>query len=75
MAAYLVELYAPRGSAPATDGLLRATATGVRHLQTIVLPVDETAYCVIEAPSTAAVAELVEAAGLEAERIIGVTLR
>jgi hypothetical protein len=75
VATYLVELYAPRGSAPATDGLRTATATGVRHLQTIVVPVDEIAYCVIEAPSTAAVAELLEAAGLEAERIIGVTLR
>jgi len=75
MAAYLVELYAPRGTAPATDGLRTATATGVRHLQTIVLPADETAYCLIEAPSSAAVAELVAAAGLEAERIIGVTLR
>ena len=64
MATYLVELYAPRGSAPATDGLRTATATGVRHLQTIVVPVDEIAYCVIEAPSTAAVAELLEAAGL-----------
>ena len=62
MAAYLVELYAPRGSAPATDGLRTATATGVRHLQTIVVPVDEIAYCLIEAPSTATVAELVEAA-------------
>lgn len=74
MATYLVELYVPRGSAPATDGL-RAGGGAIRHLQTIVVPVDEIAYCLIEAPSTAAVAELLAAAGLEAERIIGVSLR
>lgn len=73
MAKYLIELYVPRGSARTTERLTTAVAAAgapLRHLQTIVVPTDEIGFCLVEAPSLAAVAELAEAAGLEPERIV-----
>jgi hypothetical protein len=70
---YLIELYVPRGSAPATERLTTAVAAAgapLRHLQTILVPADEIGFCLVEAPSVAAVAELAESAGLEPERIV-----
>jgi hypothetical protein len=73
VAIYLVEFYSPRGSAPATERLTGAAATAGRslqHLWTILVPVDEIAFCLVEAPSAAIVAGLADAAGLEPERIV-----
>lgn len=71
MATYLIELYLPRGSTLPSQRLKTATAAApFRHLRTIVVPVDEIGYCLVEATSAAAVAELAQAAGLEPERIV-----
>jgi len=69
MATYLIELYVPRGAGIATERLT-AAAAGIRPLRTIVVPADEVGYCLVEAPSAAALAELAEAAGIEPERIV-----
>ena len=73
MAKYLIELYVPCGSARATERLTAAVAAvgaPLRHLQTILVPTDEIGFCLVEAPSLTAVAELAEAAGLQPERIV-----
>jgi hypothetical protein len=60
---YLIELYVPRGSSvPATGSAL--------HLRTILVPSDEIAYCLLEAPSVVAAADLAAKLGLEPERIV-----
>jgi hypothetical protein len=60
---YLIELYVPRGSSVATGG-------SALHLRTILVPSDEIAYCLVEAPSAVAAADLAATLGLEPERIV-----
>ena len=70
MTSYLVELYVPqaeRHSIPPGTG-------PVRHLLSIVIPVDELCFCLLEGRSGAAVAAHLDAAGLEAERIVEVLI-
>jgi hypothetical protein len=50
VAKYLIELYVPRGSAPATERLTTAVAAAgapLRHLQTILVPADEIGFCLV----------------------------
>ena len=68
---YLVELYFPRGSAAAPDGLT-AGEPQARYLRSFVVPEDETCYLLYEAESAAAVREAAERAGLQFERIVQV---
>jgi Protein of unknown function (DUF4242) len=68
---YLIELYVPRGARIATERLTVAAAR-IRHLQTILVPADEIGYCLVEAPSAAALAERAETVGLKPERIVEV---
>jgi hypothetical protein len=73
MTCYLVELYAPRGITRAPQEIKAAIAAAgvtLRYLRTILVPADETCFCLIEAPSAGAVAELATAAGVETERIV-----
>jgi hypothetical protein len=71
VATYLIELYAPRGAGIETERLT-AAASRIRHLRTILVPLDEIGYCLVEAPSAAALAERAERVGLEPERIVEV---
>jgi hypothetical protein len=73
MICYLVELYAPRGITRAPDQIqaaIGAAGVALRYVRTILVPDDETCFCLIEAPSASAVAELAAAAGVETERIV-----
>ncbi len=73
MAQYLLELYASQGSAHDAERLAAAVAASdddLRYLRTILVPGDETCFCLIEAPSASALANLAEAAGVEPERIV-----
>jgi hypothetical protein len=77
MTCYLVELYAPRGATCAPCEIKAAIVSAglsLRYLRTILVPSDETCFCLIEAPSAKAIAELTDAAGVEAERIVEAVL-
>lgn len=72
MTEYLIELYAPRGSAQGARrlaGAVAASGGGLRYVQTILVPRDETCFCLLEAPSESAVAGVAAAAGVALERI------
>lgn len=76
---YLVELYLPNART-ACDGIvtrarrgaeqLAREGIGVRFLRSILVPQDETCFCLYEAASPDAVGEAVRRAGLEFERIV-----
>jgi hypothetical protein len=73
MATYLIELYASRGTTRAAKRIAAAIATTgkeLRYLRTILVPDDEICFCLIEAPSVAALAELAETAHVELDRIV-----
>ena len=63
MATYLIEIYVPRYSSPLGGG-------SSPRVRTIVVPSDEIGYCLVEAPSAVAAAELAVTLGLEPERIV-----
>ena len=63
MTTYLIELYVSRGSSAAAPG-------SDFQLRTVLIPSDELAYCLVEAPSEVAAADLAKALGLEPERIV-----
>ena len=60
---YLIEIYVPRHSSPLREG-------SAPQVRTIVVPSDEIGYCLVEAPSAVAAAELAATLGLEPERIV-----
>jgi hypothetical protein len=73
MTCFLVELYAPRGITRSPYEIKAAIATAgvtLRYLRTILLPADETCFCLIEAPCADVIARLAETAGIEIERIV-----
>jgi hypothetical protein len=73
MACFLIELYAPRGVTRAPREIevaIKAADPKVRFLRSILVPADETCFCLIEAPCAGAVAELAAAAGIDTERIV-----
>ena len=67
---YLLELYLPRGNAPA--GRAELTAAGAKVLRSIVVPEDETCYLLCEAESVEAVRDAARRAGLRFERVVQV---
>jgi hypothetical protein len=71
---FLVERYVPGGAKEtAREHARRAhevTATDVRYLGTILLPDDETSFCLFAGPSVEAVAALNNDAGLPFTRIV-----
>jgi hypothetical protein len=83
---FLAETYAPRDApgtaAPRPDDLARAAAQAsgpsapVRFLGAVVVPDEETCFCLYQAPSAGAVREAMTRAGLRPERITrAVTVR
>lgn len=78
--AYFVECYAPdltRGDlsplvarAREAAGAMRSTGIGVRSLGWILLPEEDTVFCLFEAPSLAAVEELGRRAAIRVDRIV-----
>jgi hypothetical protein len=83
---FLAETYAPRDApgtaAPRADDLARAAAQAsgpsapVRFLGAVVVPDEETCFCLYQAPSAGAVREAMTRAGLPPERITrAVTVR
>jgi hypothetical protein len=60
---YLIELYVPRSSSVPVGG-------SALDLHTILVPSDEIAYCLVEASSAGAAADLAATLGLEPERIV-----
>lgn len=78
MASYLVEGYAPIDPASLTTAVVRIRATalamtaggrGVRHLEAILVPEDETCFHLVEASSVEDARELLELAGMSVIRI------
>ena len=80
MATYLVETYVRRTQAKDARGLgrraraaarkLSQNGVAVRHIQTTLLPGDETGFHLFEASSRDAVGEACRLAGLETPRIV-----
>lgn len=76
---YLAEVFAPRGSSDAQRVAVErvsaaaaaetAGGTAVRHVQSVFVPGEETAFHLFAAKRRTAVARVLEAAGVEAERI------
>lgn len=72
---FLVELYAPRDDAALREIERRAAAVvraarAIAHLQTIVVPEDETCFVLFDAESAEALAAATSAAGLGDGRIL-----
>ena len=77
---YLVEAYAPRTSgaevkaaaerASAAAAAVTAAGRRVRHVRSMFLRADETCFHLFEADAAEPVAEVVERAGIECERIV-----
>ena len=63
MTTYLIEIYVPRYSSPLAVAHPRGCARSS-------CPSDEIGYCLVEAPSATAAAELAATLGLEPERIV-----
>jgi hypothetical protein len=78
MASYLVETYLPRGYVLSEAvARMRAAAEAsslqgvpVRYLRSIFVPEDETCFHLLEGPSTDAVAQVGERAGLVGNRVV-----
>jgi hypothetical protein len=75
MPRYLVEGHVPDSPAAHADARQRATRTGlfgggVRHVRTTLLPTDEVALHLFDAPSLAALQRAGELAALHYERIV-----
>ena len=76
---YLAEVFAPRGDAEAQGAdaeriraaatALAATGIRVRHVQSVLVPGEETAFHLLAAERQATVERVLRDAGLEAERI------
>jgi hypothetical protein len=69
---YLVERYMPAARAGQLDSAIAALAgdEGVRHVRATLVPVDETCFHVVEAPSREAVGEALKRAAISYERIV-----
>jgi len=67
---FLIELYDTRSSGPRLPAAGELTTPGaVRHLQTILLPEDETCFILVEACSAEVVREAAGRAGIGVDRI------
>jgi hypothetical protein len=70
MAVFLVELFVPRGEAARQlSSSLAHAEQPLRHLRTIMVPLDETAFWLVEAPSTSELVSFLAQVGVVAERI------
>jgi hypothetical protein len=78
MAEFLVEIYAPRGSAAPDDAARARRAAeavardgvAIRYIRSILLPEDETCFHLFEAQSAEAVGRVVERAAFRHGRIV-----
>lgn len=78
--AYLVEVYAPRGSVAAVKAAaerMSAAAAGIslsgaeiRHLHTVFAREEETCFHVLESDALEAVVEVIHRAGIDSDHII-----
>ena len=69
---FLVETYLEHGDlerARLAGGSAFPEQSGVRHLRTVVIPEDESLLLFYEAPSVAAVREVLSSAGIACDRI------
>lgn len=79
MARYMVERHLPgltvdelagaASAAKATAGEMTSEGTPIRYLRSTYLPAEEKCYCLFEGPSTNAVEEAQDRAGLPYERV------
>jgi Protein of unknown function (DUF4242) len=77
MPTYLVELYASRGTPLAAQRVadaIVAAGNAARYLRAVLVPDDETCFCLVEAASAAVLGELSETAGLEIDRVVEAVL-
>jgi hypothetical protein len=77
MTDYLLELYASQGSTNDARRLASAIADaddGMRYLATILVPADETCFCLIRASSASGLAGIAKTAGIQPERIAEVVI-
>ncbi len=75
MPSYLIEAYLPAEAGLLEDAHSRARRTaelglGVRHLQTMFVPDDETCFHLFEAPSSRALGDAARLAALDHVRIV-----
>jgi hypothetical protein len=79
---YLIEVYIPRARAHEADSTgrriraaidaMHGADVGIRFVRTTLLPEDETCFHVVDAPSSAAVQNICEHAGLSTIRVVSV---